>query len=681
MKVYGSNAIRNVAFVGHGASGKTSLVDALAWVSGSSRRHGGIKDGTTLTDYSPDEIARQHSINLALGYAEWMDTKINLIDTPGYLDYFGEVVTGLHAADAAVVVVSGTGGVEVGTERAWEVLDQLHLPRVIFVSLMDKEHADFERVFADVQAHLTPRVVPVEIPIGDGPDFHGIINLFSGHCHLYKKGALKGENEVVPIPDEYQARYQEYSEHLTEAVASTDDDLIERYLAGEEIPREQFIGAVKQAMLAGQIVPLFCGSATLTYGLRTLLRKMVELFPSPAERTPPAEAPLVGRAFKTMSEPHVGDVTLFRLYAGELRNGDELWNAEHEVAEKLNHLSIQQGKERLEVERLSAGDIGSVAKLKDTHTGDTFCRRDAPVRLPPIPFPDSEATSAVVVKQRGEEDKLAAGLHKLHEEDPTFHFEYSSELGQTLIHGMGERHFETILQRLERKYGVHAELARPRVAYRETLKGKAEGQGKHKKQSGGRGQYGDCWIRISPRPRGAGYEFVDAIVGGVIPNKFIPAVDRGVQESAERGVVAGYPMVDFRVECFDGSYHDVDSNEMSFKMAGILAFRNVAPKARPVLLEPLMEVSAWAPDELLGDVMGDLSSRRGQILGTEQDGRLTKVRAIVPEAELYRYSTTLHSITHGRGHHREKFHSYAEAPPEVTSKVAAENQKEHAVAS
>ena len=401
MKVYGSDAIRNVAFVGHGGSGKTSLVDALAWVSGSGRRHGSIKDGTTLTDYSPDEIARQHSINLALGHAEWMDTKLNLIDTPGYLDYFGEVVTGLHAADAAVVVVSGTSGVEVGTEKAWEVLDQLHLPRVLFVSLMDKEHADFERVFTDVKAHLTPKVVPVEIPIGDGADFHGIINLFSGHCHLYKKGATKGENEVVPIPPEYQERYREYSEHLTEAVASTDDDLIERYLAGEEIPREQFIGAVKKAMLAGQIVPLFCGSSTLTYGLRTLLRKMVELLPSPAERRPPADAPLVGRVFKTMSEPHVGDVTLFRLYAGELKNGDEVWNAEHETPEKLNHLSIQQGKERIEVERLAGGDIGSVAKLKDTHTGDTFCRRDAPTRLPPIPLPDSEATSAVLVKQRG----------------------------------------------------------------------------------------------------------------------------------------------------------------------------------------------------------------------------------------------------------------------------------------
>ncbi|HEX6616486.1 MAG TPA: elongation factor G [Gemmatimonadales bacterium] len=681
MKVYGSSAIRNVAFVGHGASGKTSLVDALAWVSGSSRRHGSIREGTTLTDYSPDETARQHSINLALGFAEWMDTKLNLIDTPGYLDYFGEVVTGLHAADAAVVVLSGTSGVEVGTEKVWEVLDQLHMPRVLFVSLMDKEHADFERVFADVRAHLTPKVVPVEVPIGDGPDFHGIINLFSGHCHLYQKGTLKGENEVVPIPPEFQARYEEYSEHLTEAVASTDDDLIERYLAGEEIPREQFMGAVKHAMLAGQIVPLFCGSATLTYGLRTLLRKIVELFPAPSELKPPADAPLLGRVFKTISEPHVGDVSLFRLYTGDIRNGDEVWNAEHEVAEKLNHLSIQQGKERIEVEQLCAGDIGSVAKLKDTHTGDTFCRRDAPVRLPPIPLPEAEATSAVVVKQRGEEDKLAAGLHKLHEEDPTFHFEYNSELGQTLIHGMGERHFETILQRLERKYGVHAELSRPKVAYRETLKGRAEGQGKHKKQSGGRGQYGDCWIRLSPLPRGTGYEFVDSIVGGVIPNKYIPAVDRGVQESALRGVVAGYPMVDFRAECYDGSYHDVDSNEMSFKMAGILAFRNVASKARPVLLEPLVEVTAWAPDELLGDVMGDLSARRGQILGTEQDGRLTKVRAIVPEAELYRYSTTLHSITHGRGTHREKFHSYAEAPPDVAAKVAAENEKEQAVAS
>jgi elongation factor G len=321
-----------------------------------------------------------------------------------------------------------------------------------------------------------------------------------------------------------------------------------------------------------------------------------------------------------------------------------------------------------------------VAKLKDTHTNDTFCRRDHPIRLPPVPFPDAIATSAVLVQQRGEEDKLAAGLHKLHEEDPTFHFEYSSELSQTLIHGMGEKHFEVILGRLQRKFGVHAELVRPRVAYRETIKGKAEGQGKHKKQSGGRGQYGDCWIRMAPLPRGAGYEFVDDIVGGVIPNKYIPAVDRGIQESALRGVVAGYPMVDFKAECFDGSYHDVDSNEMSFKMAGIMAFRAVAPKCRPILLEPLVDIEVWTPDDVLGDVMGDLSARRGQILGTEADGRLTKVKAVVPEAELYKYSTTLYSITHGRGTYRQKFHGYVEAPPEVASKVAAENEKEKELA-
>ena len=553
MKVYGSNAIRNVAFVGHGASGKTTLVDALAFVSGSSRRHGSVKDGTTLTDYTPDEIERKHSIGLSVAYAEWMDVKLNLIDTPGYLDFFGEAVTGLHTADSAVVVISATGGVEVGTEKVWEVCDRLHLPRIIFVSQMDKEHANFERVFQDIKDHLSPKVVPVEIPLGEGPEFHGVVNLFSGKTHIYKKGAKTGEYDESPLPEEYKEQFSRYDQQLTEAVASSDDNLLERYLGGEEIPREEVLGAMKQAMLRGEIVPLFCGSAELTYGTSALLNKMVELLPAPTEVPAPAEGPLIGHVFKIISEPHVGDVSLFRIYTGTIKNGEEVWNAEHSVSEKLNHLSVQQGKERFEVPELAAGDIGSVAKLRDTHTNDTFCRREAALRLPPIPFPEALATSAVVVKMRGEEDKLAAGLHKLHEEDPTFHFEYSSELGQTLVHGMGERHFEILLGRLQRKFGVHAELARPRVAYRETLKGKGEGQGKHKKQSGGRGQYGDCWVRFSPLPRGSGYQFVDSIVGGVIPNRYIPAVDRGIQESAVRGVVAGYPMVDFQAECYDGS--------------------------------------------------------------------------------------------------------------------------------
>ncbi len=683
MRVYGSKAIRNVALVGHGAAGKTTLVDALAFVAGSSKRHGSIQEGTTLTDYSADEIERKHSISLGLAFAEWMDCKINLLDSPGFLDFLGEATAALHSADAAVVVLNATGGVEVGTEKVWEICDRLHLPRLIFVGQMDRERANFERVFDDVKTHLSPKVVPVEIPIGNGADFHGIINLLTDEALTYRKGTKTGEYDTVPLPEDVKDSYAKYHEQLVESIAATDDALLEKYLGGEELSRAEIVTALRKGVLAGEIVPMLVGSATLTYGMRQLLTEIVDLLPSPVEAPLPEQSgdydgsPLLGHVFKTISEPHVGDVTIFRLYRGGVKTGEEVWNHEHNVAEKLNHLSLQQGRERIEVPELNAGDIGSVAKLRDTHTNDTFCRRDHSVHMAPIPYPEAVATAGVVVKNRGEEDKLAAGLHKLHEEDPTFHFEYSSELGQTLIHGMGERHFEIVLGRLLAKFGVHAELVRPRVAYRETLKGRGEGQGKHKKQSGGRGQYGDCWIRLAGRPRGSGYEFVDNIVGGVIPNKYIPAVDRGIQEAAVRGVIAGYPLVDFQAECFDGSYHDVDSNEMSFKMAGILAFRNVASKARPILLEPLMDVTVWAPADLLGDVMGDLSARRGQILGTDQDGRLTRIRAIVPEAEMYKYATTLHSITHGRGTFHQDPHGYAEAPPEVTAKVAAEHKKDH----
>ena len=422
-------------------------------------------------------------------------------------------------------------------------------------------------------------------------------------------------------------------------------------------------------------MPLFCGSAELTYGTRALLSKMVELLPAPTEIPAPAEGPLIGHVFKIISEPHVGDVSLFRIYTGTIRNGDEVWNAEHNVAEKLNHLSVQQGKDRFEVPELAAGDIGSVAKLRDTHTNDTFCRRESALRLPPIPFPEALATSAVVVKMRGEEDKLAAGLHKLHEEDPTFHFEYSSELGQTLVHGMGERHFEILLGRLQRKFGVHAELARPRVAYRETLKGKGEGQGKHKKQSGGRGQYGDCWVRFSPPPRGSGYKFVDSIVGSH-SQPLHPgggSRDSGIGGAWRRGRLS------------DGGF----PGRMLRRVVPRRRFqRNVVQDGgHPRLQEHRTEVPASAagaaagrhgldPAEILGDVMGDLSSRRGQILGTDTEGRLTRIKAIVPEAELYKYATTLHSITHGRGTFHLEHHGYAEAPPEVSAKVASENKRD-----
>lgn len=692
MRDYTTDRIRNVAVVGHGASGKTTLVDALAFVAGSSTRHGSVDDGTALTDYTPDEIERKYSINLALAHAEWQDTKVNLLDTPGYLDFIGDAVAGIYAADAALIVIGGTSGVEVGTELVWEHATARGIPRMFFVSLMDKEHADFERVYDDIKAHLSSKVIPVEIPVGEGPDFHGIINLFSRKCHLYRKGTKTGEYDEVDIPEEYQDRFEKYSQDLIERIAETDDQLLERYLDGQEIGREEAIAALKVGMAKGELHPLLCGAATLTYGTRALLSKLVELVPSPQDRAPvegevwgtgdpvtqaPEDgSPFVAQVFKTVSETHVGEVSFFRIYSGSIKNGDEVFNAPRSLSEKLAHLSITQGKERTEVPLLHAGDMGTVAKLKDTHTNDTLSTAGHPVVLPKIPFPEPLIVLAVGVKKRGEEDKLGTGLQRLHDEDPTFHHEYNSELGQTIIRGRGERHLQTIVDRLERKFSVHTELMRPKVAYRETFRGKAEAQGKHKKQTGGRGQYGDCWIRILPQTRGSGYEFDSKIVGGAIPSKYIPAVDKGIQEAAQRGAVAGYPVVDFKVECFDGSYHDVDSSEQAFKMAGILAFRNAAAKSRPVLLEPILEVEVAAPEENLGDVMGDLSSRRAQILGSEPDGRLTKVKAMVPEAEMYRYSTQLHSMTHGRGTFRWKFSSYQEVPGDIAEKVAAEKAKE-----
>src|SRR3989442_863041 len=595
MRVYKTPEIRNVAVVGHGASGKTSLVDALEFVAGTSKRHGSVKDGTALTDYTPDEIERKYSINLALAVAEWMDAKLNLIDTPGYLDFTGEALAGVYAADGAAVVVSATGGVEVGTEKVWDYCEKRAIPRLFFVSLMDKEHADFEKVYRQVKERLTPKVIPVEIPVGEGPEFHGIINLFSKQCHMYKKGTKAGEYEEVDVPPEYRDRFERYSKELIERIAETDDTLLERYLGGEEIGRDEAIAAMKAGMLKGELFPLFCGAAELTYGTRALLSKLVELIPAPHERPlvgaqrwgsaervtlkPEDAGRFVAQVFKTISEPHVGDVTLFRVYSGLVKNGQDVYNAPREA-------------------------------------------------------------------------------------------------GQTLIRGLGERHLEIIVGRLARKFGVHAVIGKPKIAYRETFKARAEGQGKHKKQTGGRGQYGDCWIRIAPLPRGSGFQFVDEIVGGVIPRQYIPAVERGIQEAAARGPVAGYPVVDFKVELYDGSYHDVDSNEMSFKMAGILAFRNVSPNFPPVLLQPILEVEVWTPDEYQGAVMGDLSSRRGQILGTEKDGRLTKVLALLPEAELDRYATILHSLTHGRGTHRQQFHLHQEVPPEVAHKVIEARKKE-----
>jgi elongation factor G len=699
MREYSSSEIRNVAVVGHGASGKTTLVDALAFVSGSSKRHGSVKDGTTLTDFAPEEIDRKYSINVGCAYAEWMDAKINLLDTPGYLDFQGDAIAGLAAADGALVVVSAISGVEVGTEKMFrEALDRKD-PVLFVVSMLDKENASFDRVFESIKSRLTPNVIPVEIPIGEGPEFHGILNLFSKQAHLYKKGTKTGEYDETDIPDQARAQFDRYYQELIETIATTDDSMLERYLEGEEIGRDEAIAAMKEGMKRGQLFPLFCVSAELTYGMRALLTKIVELMPSAYEmeelhafigaegdQTVEIHAtddrPFSALVFKTLTEPHVGDVSFFRIFSGMVVNGQEVYNATRNISEKLGHLSIAQGKDRIETDRLHAGDIGCVAKLKNTHTNDTLSTREHPVRLPDIRLPEPLVTFTVHAASRNDEEKLQQGLHRLHDEDPTFQTHYNVETHETVVAGMGERHLEVSMAKLRRKFGVSGELTKPKIAYRETIKGRGEGQGRHKKQTGGRGQFGDCWIRLMPLPRGEGYVFDDQIVGGAIPSKFIPAVDKGIQEAAVRGVLAGYPMVDFRVECFDGSYHSVDSNEMSFKMAGILAFKTVAPKCRPVLLEPLDELEVRTPDEYLGDVMGDISGRRGQILGSDTlpDGRGTVVRALIPQAELHLYATELNSMTHGRATFSRRFRGYEEVPPDAAQRIIAESSKEEVLA-
>jgi elongation factor G len=695
MKEYRGSQIRNIAVVGHGASGKTSLVDALAFVSGSSKRHGSVKDGTALTDSSAEEIERGYSINLGSAFAEWQDTKINLLDTPGYLDFRGDAVAGLGAADGALCVVPATHGVETGTELMFREALKRRDPVLFVVTMMDKEHADFDRIYQQIKTRLTNKVIPVEIPVGQGPDFHGIVNLFTKKAHVYKKGVKTGEYQESDVPPESKDLFDRYYQELIESISATDDTLLEHYLEGAEISRDEAIAAMKEAMKKMELFPLFCVSSELNYGTQAVLSTIVELMPSAYEMEEvhalkgaegdttveihaKDDGPVAAHVFKTMSEPHVGDVTFFRIFSGSIKNGEELFNATRSVAEKLNHLAVAQGKDRIEVPALHAGDIGCVAKLKNTHTNDTLSTRQHPVRLPLIEFPDAIIQMAVHAPNRADEEKLQSGLHRIHDEDPTFEVHYNSETHETIVSGLGERHLEVALSKLKRKFSVTAELTKPKIAYRETIKGRGEGQGRHKKQSGGRGQFGDCWVRFAPRPRGAGYEFVDEIVGGAIPRGFIPAVDRGIQEAAVRGIIAGYPLVDFHAEVYDGSYHTVDSNEMSFKMAGILAFKAVAPKCKPVLLEPLDELEITTPDNYMGDVLGDLSSRRGHILGTEQgdDGVGTVIRAVVPQAELHGYASSIQSMTQGRANFKRRFKGYEEAPHEVAQKVIEEHAKE-----
>ena len=539
---------------------------------------------------------------------------------------------------------------------------------------------------------MNEKAYPAEIPIGEGDAFRGIVNLFTGRAHIFKAGTHTGEFEETDIPEELKAEAELRRTELFEAIATTNDELLERYLEGSEITTAEALKATMMAMLAGELFPIFCGAAEKTWGVRALLEGICEIVPSPADapheiaQRPGLDqvielkgddnGPVAALVFKTASEPHVGEITMFRIFSGSLSNAQDVWNAQHEKAEKLAHLSVPLGRERIEVDLLHAGDIGVVAKLRDTHTNDTLTTQERPVVLQAINFPAPDISLAIRAASRSDEDKIGNALHKLHEEDPVFGSYFDPELRQTIIRGLGELHLAVQIERMRRKFNVNVVTEAPRIPYRETFRKPAEAQGKHKKQTGGHGQYGDCHIRLKPLPRGSGYRFTDAIVGGVIPGKFIPSVDKGIQEAARRGILAGFPVVDFEAECFFGSYHTVDSSDIAFQMAAILAFNKAAETAQPVLLEPILEIEVITPDAYMGDVIGDLNHRRGKVLGMDQDGAKAHVRALVPQSELENYATTLRSITQGRAYHARKLHGYEEVPQHVAQKIIEQSKKE-----
>jgi elongation factor G len=616
-----------------------------------------------------------------------MGTKLNLIDTPGYLDFFGEVEAAMRVADGALVVVSATDGVEVGTERVWSTASARGVPRMLFVGMMDRDNASFEKTFEQIRQGLAGEAIPVEVPIGSGPSYRGIVNLFSNKAHIYRGGG-RGEYEETDIPEELLEDVARWREQLIETIATTDDELLEAYLEGEELDRQRVIEAMSAAMLRGELHPVFCGSSESANGVRAVMNKLVELLPSPAgvpaaiaesggeavELPAADDAPFTALVFKTTQEPRVGELSYFRVFSGSVTSGQTVDNPKHDVSERLSHLGIPDAADRQDVGRLHAGDIGVVAKLKDTHTGDTLCAQGRSLVLEGIEFPSPDIAIALRVASRGDEDKLGNGLSRLQEEDPTFAAAYDSELQQTIARGLGELHLTVALEKLARKFGVKVETERPRVPYRETITRGAEGQGRYKKQSGGRGQYGDCWIRLKPLGNGDGYEFIDSIVGGAIPGKYVPAVDKGIREAARRGILAGYPLVGFSAECYDGSYHSVDSSEQAFKVAGSLALQKVAKQAGPILLEPVVTVTVRTPGDYMGEVIGDLNQRRGRILGIDTDGHWQEVKAHVPLAELYKYSAALRSLTHGKGHHTREVSGYEPVPHDVTKKIIASDE-------
>jgi elongation factor G len=668
--------IRNVGFVGHGGVGKTSLVESLLFSAGAVTRLGKVDDGTTTTDFDPDEVRRKISLNLALAYCDFKNHRINLVDMPGYGDFISEARAGLRAVEGAVVVVDAVAGVQVQTEKVWKFATEYELPRAVVINRLDRERADFSRTLESLGKRLKGRLVPLQIPIGSEQSFSGVVDL----VHL------------TEVPADLGDLAKEYREKLVEAVAETDDELLNRYLEEGSIDETQMVEALRTAIGKGAIVPVLCASATKNIGSRALLELIVESFPSPLDRGeiqatdaktkepvrrgPDPKAPVAALVFKTLSDPHVGKLSLFRVYSGTIVADSQLINTSHGGRERMGHPAWLQGKAQKAVEALGPGEIGVVAKLRETLTGDTLADEAHPVILPRIALAEPSMSFAIQPKTRGDEDKISNALHRMAEEDPTLHSHYDPETKQLLVSGVGQMHVEVAVERMKRKYNVDVTLLPPRVPYKETVKGRSEVQGKYKKQTGGRGQYGDVWLKIEPLQRSAGFEFVDDIFGGAVPRNYIPSVEKGVRECMKKGILAGYPVVDLRVTLYDGSYHEVDSSDMAFQIAGSLALQKGFMEAHPILLEPIMNVEVTCPAEQAGDVIGDINSRRGRINGMEPAGETAVVHAQTPMAEMLTYEPSLRSMTGGRGGYSMEFSHYEEVPAYLAEKVIKEARAE-----
>jgi len=686
MEQYGLENIRNLVLLSHNGAGKTSLSEAMLFNAKAVSRLGKVDDGNTTSDYDPEEIKHKISIGLSVIPCEWKGVKVNLLDTPGYSDFVAEVKVGVRVCEGAMIVVCAASGVEVGTEQVWEYSREAGLPRFIFVNKMDRENADFYQTVEALQARFGPKCLPVQLPIGAQNNFQGIVDLLT--MKSYTGSAAKEEE----IPESVQGQVDSFREKLVEAIAEVDDGLVEKYLGGEELSQEELTDGLRQSVVNGSIVPVLVGSALQNIGVSLLLDAINGYMPSPKERDvvvvsdsgeeetiePSQDAPLSSLVFKTSADPYVGKLTYFRVYTGAIDSNSQIWNITRGEAERVGQLFVLRGKNQEPVPRIGAGDIGAVAKLNVTATGDTLCIRDKAVTIAPISFPEPIFSEAVYPKTKADVDKLGTSLARLAEEEHTLKIHRDSDTGETIMSGLGETQLEVAAEKMLRKFGVGIELAIPKVPYRETITVQTQAEYKHKKQTGGHGQYGHVLLDLEPLPSGSGREFANKIVGGSIPRNYIPAVEKGVNEAFAEGVLAGYPVADIKVTVYDGSYHPVDSSEICFKIAGAGALRKGLSQAQPILLEPIMNITVKVPENYTGDIIGDLNTKRAQVQGMNPEGGYNIIEAQVPQAEILRYAIDLKSITQARGSYTVEFSHYQPIPSAVSQKVIAGKQAEKA---